>query len=76
MQVDLAKIRRLRKEADLTQGDMAKALGYRSGVGYLHVEKGHVSVTVERLGSIANVLGVPITDLLVQPAPAQEVSAS
>lgn len=76
MQVDLAKIRRLRRAANLTQADMAKVLGYRSGVGYLHVEKGHVSVTVERLGGIADVLGVPITDLLVPPAPAQEASAS
>ena len=64
MRVDLAKVRELRRKAGLTQADMAVALGYRSAVGYFYLERGRCRVTVERLGLIAQALGVQPGDLL------------
>jgi len=75
MQVDLAQIRALRKRAGLTQADMARVLGYKTAVGYLYLEKGRCRVSAAQLATIANKLGVPITDLLIADR-SQEVSAS
>jgi len=69
MRVDLATIRRLREEAGLKQADMAAALGYQTPVGYLYLEKGRCKITAEQLGIIAQILGVPVGDLLVANEP-------
>ncbi len=75
MQVDVAKIRRLRKAAGLTQADMAQVLGYKSPVGYLYLENRRCKISAEQLATIAITLKVPITDLLVADT-SREISAS
>ncbi len=77
MRVDLAKIRELRKAANLTQADLAKTLGYVSAVGYLYLEKGRCKISAAQLATIANTFGVPMTDLLIQDGgPRSEVAVS
>lgn len=69
VRVDLGKMRRLRRRAGLTQADMAKALGYKTAIGYHYLEAGRRRVSAERLGTIAMVLRVPVADLLVVAEP-------
>jgi len=77
MRVDIGKIRRLRETARLTQSDMAKALGYKTHIGYHYLETGRCRISAEQLGVIAQKLNVPIADLLVaDEAGAREVAGS
>ena len=61
-----ARIRQLREDAQLTQ----EALSLESGVArtfLIEVEWGRRGIQIERLYDLADVLGVPIADLLEPP---------
>ena len=62
--VNLTKMRALRVARGLTQSDMAKALGYKTDLGYHYLETGKRRMTVDHLGIIAAVLEVSIMELL------------
>jgi transcriptional regulator with XRE-family HTH domain len=64
-QVDIQKIRRIRRGKEITQEEMATYLGYRTGSAYLRLEKGGRQIRADQLSVIAKVLGVPVGDLYV-----------
>lgn len=64
MPANLSEIRRLRKALRLTQTDVALRLGYRSDAGYSRLETGQRRLRVEHLTILADMLGVPVADLL------------
>ena len=61
--VNLEKIKRLRKEKSISIEKMSQMVGYESPNGYYYIEKGRVKCPAETLSRIADVLGVPITEL-------------
>ena len=60
-------IRRVREGLGYSQEYMAVKLGIGQN-GYSKIELGYTRITVERLFAIARLLGVPVTELLQQPA--------
>ena len=66
MAANLERIRELREAKGLSQLQVAKHLGYRSGVAYCRLETGKRRLRVEHLGALANVLGVSVSDLLTE----------
>jgi len=62
--INLAKIRRIRKEKGISQTFIAKRLGYTHTSGYSNIENGRTDMKAEHLVIIAETLGVPIDDLL------------
>ena len=54
------KLRAAREEMGLTQGDMAKALGYKSKSHYCMIESGQRGVSVEIALAIADILQRPL----------------
>lgn len=62
--LDYRKIRRLRRSKDLTQSEFALAVGYRSLCSVSRLERGLGSLSIDRLERIAQVLGVPVADLI------------
>ncbi len=68
-QVDTEKLRRIRTQAKLTQGDVAKALGYKTPLGYHYIESGRCRLRADQLFILADFLGVEADELLiVRPA--------
>lgn len=63
MKVDLEKMKRLRKEKKISQTEIAKKIGYKTGVGYHYIETGKRSIRAETLAKIAEILNVPIEEL-------------
>lgn len=63
IRVDLNKIKKLRKEKDITQNEMAKKLGYKSDVGYHYLESGRCQIAAIQLAMIAQILDVPVSHL-------------
>ncbi|MBX2974156.1 MAG: helix-turn-helix transcriptional regulator [Flavobacteriales bacterium] len=57
------KIRHLREQKKLRDEDMAERLGISQST-YSRLEKGDIKMDVERLQKIADVLEVPVEDLL------------
>jgi len=63
MRVDLEKMKRLRKEKKISQTELAKKIGYKTGVGYHYIETGKRKIRAETLAKIAEILGVSVEDL-------------
>lgn len=57
------KLRAAREEKGFTQGDMAKALGYKSKSHYCMIESGQRGVSVEIALAIADILQKPVESL-------------
>ena len=57
------KIRRIRESKEWSQEQMAERLGMSKN-GYAKIERGEVTLNLERLEQIAQILGVGIVDLL------------
>lgn len=64
--IDLSKIRTLRKQACLTQADVARELGYKSCVGYHYIESGRCKLRADQLVVLARILGVSVEDLITK----------
>ena len=64
-QVDLQKLKNLRKGSGLTQEDVAKTLEYKSALGYHYLETGRCQIKAEQLMELAKLFGVPIESLFV-----------
>lgn len=57
------KIRKLRKEASISQQVLAEKLGTKhTQIG--RIERGEANVTIKMLGKIALVLGIPLNELV------------
>jgi transcriptional regulator with XRE-family HTH domain len=65
VQVDLAKIKCLRKQKGLTQKELARLLGFKSQVGYHYIESGKHQMKIHHLATLAKLLGVRMEDLLI-----------
>ncbi|MEK4343260.1 MULTISPECIES: helix-turn-helix transcriptional regulator [Brevibacillus] len=63
MELDLEKIKRLRKEKGIPQSRMAAILGYKSRFGYQHFEKGRRNLPANKLPVLAELLETSMTDL-------------
>lgn len=63
MRVDLEKMKRLRKERKITQTEIAKKIGYKTGVGYHYIETGKRKIKAETLAKIAEILNIPVNEL-------------
>jgi transcriptional regulator with XRE-family HTH domain len=63
MRVDLKKIKKLRKDKKISQKEIAKKLGYKSGTGYHYIETGKRNIKAETLAKIAQVLNVSVEEL-------------
>ena len=68
MQVDVEKLRRIRTQAKLTQGDVAKVLGYKTSLGYHYIESGRCRLRADQLFVLASFLGVEADELILRPA--------
>jgi transcriptional regulator with XRE-family HTH domain len=72
--VDLAKIKKLRKQMKLTQGEMADKLGLTSGKLYHDREVGRVYFSADEVAQLAIVLGVAIETLYAENFFAQAIT--
>jgi transcriptional regulator with XRE-family HTH domain len=61
--VDLAKIKKLRKEANISLEKMSELLGYESPNGYYYLEIGRVNFPADKLAMVSEILNVPIDQL-------------
>jgi transcriptional regulator with XRE-family HTH domain len=66
VELDLEKIKRLRKEKGIPQSRMAVALGYKSRFGYQHFEKGRRNLPANKLPVLASILETPMSDLYTE----------
>ncbi|WP_282140296.1 helix-turn-helix domain-containing protein [Cytobacillus oceanisediminis] len=66
LKVDLVKIKKLRKEFNLSLEEMAKLLGYESPNGYYYLEIGRGKFPAETLARVSEILKVPITELFFE----------
>ncbi|WP_318841571.1 helix-turn-helix transcriptional regulator [Metabacillus halosaccharovorans] len=64
--VDLLKIKKLRKQFELSLEDMAKLLGYESVNGYYYLEVGRGKFPAETLARVADIFKVPINELFFE----------
>jgi hypothetical protein len=58
------KIKKFRKSSGMTQVELAKKVGYRSGSTITEIEKGNNDIPFDKLKTIAQALGVSVSDLL------------
>ncbi|MGG3890083.1 helix-turn-helix transcriptional regulator [Metabacillus fastidiosus] len=72
--VDLKKIKKLRKKAQLSLGQMAKLLGYESPNGYYYLEVGRGKFSAEALARVSDIFNIPINDLFFEDDIAKMVS--
>ncbi|WP_052727666.1 helix-turn-helix domain-containing protein [Sneathia vaginalis] len=63
------KIKKFRKSLGMTQVELAKKVGYRSGSTITEIEKGNNDIPFDKLKTIAQALGVNISDLLEDNKP-------
>jgi len=64
--VDLEKIKKLRKKANLTIESMSRLLGYSSPNGYYYLEIGKSKFLAETLALVADIFKVPISTLFFE----------
>lgn len=76
-ELDREKMRALRKEKGLSQGDAAEAAGMNGGASqWSDVENGRkANVTLDTLSRIAAALGCDSRDLILPPDPPQKKKA-
>lgn len=58
------KIRQLRLEKGISQAFISKKLGFSHASGYGNIEMGRNRLSLEHAAIIADILGVPVDDLL------------
>lgn len=76
LEIDLAKLRRLREAAELSLEDAARRAGFSSRQQWHLIESGQRSnVRVDTLGKIAAALGVPPCELLLVKTPGKKKGA-
>lgn len=63
------KIKKFRKSLGMTQVELAKKVGYRSGSTITEIEKGNNDIPFDKLKTIAQALGVSVSDLLEDNKP-------
>jgi transcriptional regulator with XRE-family HTH domain len=73
IEVDLKKIKTIRKEKGLTQGYMASRLSYKTPIGYHYLETGRCQIKADQLAIIAKELGVEVNDLFFGDKPTRMV---
>lgn len=56
----LMKIKKIRKEHNLTQKDMAKILGYKTAKGYHDIECGKIKLKLEHLEKLSSKFNIPL----------------
>lgn len=56
----LMKIKKNRKEHNLTQKDMAKILGYKTAKGYHDIECGKIKLKLEHLEKLSSKFNIPL----------------
>jgi len=64
-EVDLQKIKEIRKRKRIKQREIAEKLGYQSCVSYHRLETGCCEIKAKQLPVIASILGVSIGDLYI-----------
>ena len=57
-------IRKRRRELDITQAELAEAVGYTDKSMISLIEHGKIDLPISKLMAIAEVLGVPAGDLI------------
>ncbi len=67
--IDLMKMKQMRKKKKYSLGHMAEILGYKSPAGYSYLESGRCKISADQLLIIANELGISIVDLYLCPVP-------
>jgi len=67
--VDLKKMKQIRKKKKYSLGHMAKILGYKSPTGYSYLESGRCKISADQLLLIANEFGISVVDLYLCPHP-------
>lgn len=60
----LDRIRSRRNELGYTQYDVGQRLGYESANGYHQLETGKVKMTIDKLLAIADMLKLPMKELI------------
>lgn len=60
-------IKAIRERLGLSQAEMAAKCGYKAPNHYARVERGEVTMNMDRASSVAVVLGVEVNDLIVRP---------
>lgn len=66
IKVDLDKIKKLRKQEDLSIEKMSALLGYDSPNGYYYLETGRSKFPAEKLALVSEILSVPIQQLFFE----------
>lgn len=66
IKVNVEKIKRLRKEANISLDKMSELLGYDSPNGYYYLESGRSKFTAEKLASVSRILMIPIDELFFE----------
>lgn len=72
MGANLARIRELRERSGLSQAAVAEQLGYQSAVAYCRLETGKRRLRVEHITVLAQLLGVPVSELLTTVSVSKE----
>ena len=67
--VNFKRIRQLRRMQDITQKELALRAGYSSQNSLYKLECGMTDLPISRLEKIADILGVPISELLIPDSP-------
>lgn len=63
MELDLNKIKQLRKEKGIPQSKMSTALGYKTRFGYQHFEKGRRKLPANKVPVLSELLDTPMAEL-------------
>lgn len=58
-------LKELRKQKGFTQEQMAKKLGYKGKSGYWKLENGQAPMTIDRIKTIADVLGNEVFNIFL-----------
>ena len=54
------RLRKARKEINISFRKMAELLGYKSPSSYMYIERGEVQPTIETMNKISKILGNPV----------------
>ena len=65
MEVDLNKIRQLRRKNNLNIADLSRSLEYKSHNGYFSLESGRTAMKASHVKKLAQIFNVPVQDLYV-----------